>query len=56
MSEFKELELEIDNLGDEAAEELVRSVLNKMNGVITPGEITHAVRQAGFTIDYKQPG
>ena len=40
MSEFKELELEIDDLGDEVAEEAVRSILNKMNGVHT-ARITH---------------
>ena len=74
MSEFKELELEINDLSDELAEEHLQAVLQKMNGVhtaritqsgvhiiynpygITPGEIVHSVQQAGFTVDYRQPG
>ena len=74
MSEFKELELEIDDLSDEVAEERLQSILHKMNGVhtaritqsgvhiiynplgIAPGEIIQAVKQAGFTVDYTQPG
>jgi hypothetical protein len=35
MSEFKELELEIDNLGNEAAEERMRALLRQINGVHT---------------------
>jgi len=74
MSDFKELELEIDDLSDEVAEERLQAILQKINGVhtaritqsgvhiiynphgITPMEITQIVQQAGFTVDYKQPG
>ena len=41
MSEFKELELEINDLSDELAEEKLRAILNKMNGVHT-ARITHS--------------
>jgi len=33
MSEFKELELEINDLSDEMAEERLQSILQNMNGV-----------------------
>lgn len=74
MSDFKELELEIDDLDVEGAEERLRAILQKMNGVhtaritqsgvhviynphgITPEEITRTVHQAGFRVDYQQPG
>ena len=74
MSEFKELELEINDLSDEVAEEHLQTILQKMNGVhtaritqsgvhiiynphgITSEEIVHTVQQAGFTVDYRQPG
>ena len=73
MSDFKEVELEIDDLSDEPVQEQLRSILRGMNGVhtaritqsgvhiiynsrgITAEEITQTVRQAGLTIDYKQP-
>jgi len=35
MSDFKELELEINDLSDEAAEEHLRTVLHRINGVHT---------------------
>jgi len=35
MSEFKELELEINDLNDEAAEERMRALLHQINGVHT---------------------
>ena len=35
MSEFKELELEIDDLSEEAAEERMRALLRRINGVHT---------------------
>jgi len=74
MSDFKELELEINDLSDEGAEERLKTILHGMNGVhtaritqsgvhiiynplgVTLEEIAHAVHQAGFTVDYQQPG
>lgn len=74
MSEFKELELEIKSPIDEAAEEKLRTLLHRINGVhtariaasgvhviynplgVTPEEILHTVYQAGFTVNYTQPG
>jgi hypothetical protein len=74
MSDFKELELEINDIGDEVAEENLRAVLRQINGVhtaritatgvhviynplgVTWQEITNTVRQAGFKVDYQQPG
>jgi len=68
------LELEINDLSDEMAEEHLQTILQKINGVhtaritqrgvhiiynphgITPEEIVHTVQQAGFTVDYRQPG
>ena len=35
MSDFKELELEINDLSDETAEEHLRTVLHRINGVHT---------------------
>lgn len=74
MSDFKELELEIDDLGDEIAQGHLASVMRGINGVhtaritatgvhviynslgVTREEITQAVVNAGFKVDYKQPG
>lgn len=51
MSDFKELELGIDDLGSETVEESLGSLLNKMNGV-------HTVRitQVGVHIIYNPLG
>jgi len=51
MSNFAELELEINDLSDEMAEELVRSVLSKMNGVHTA-----RITQSGVHVIYNPLG
>ena len=51
MSEFKELELETNDLNDEVAEERLRTILRKMNGVHTA-----RITQSGVHIIYNPHG
>ena len=51
MSEFKELELEINDLGDELVEERVRAILAKINGIHTA-----RITQTGVHIIYNPLG
>ena len=51
MSEFKELELEIDDLSDEVTEERLQSILHKMNGVHTA-----RITQSGVHLIYNPLG
>ena len=51
MSDFKELELEINDLTEEAAEEQLKAVLRQMNGVHTA-----RITQSGVHVIYNPLG
>ena len=51
MSEFKEIELEIDDLGDEVVEERLHTLLKNMNGIHTA-----RITQTGVHIIYNPLG